>query len=83
MYVYMHLYNLTQNCLCTIVLCFYSNFQLVIERGKSERSLRRMDKTKFLVPEEITISQLLAILRYRGHCNIVLASPFSFTSLTS
>lgn len=38
---------------------------LVIERGKSERSLRRMDKTKFLVPEEITISQLLAILRKR------------------
>ena len=41
--------------------------QLVIERGKSERSLRRMDKTKFLVPEEITISQLQAILRYEGH----------------
>ena len=66
----------TQNCLCTIVLCSYSNLQLVIERGKSERSLRRMDKTKFLVPEEITISQLLAILRYGGHRNNVLGNGF-------
>ena len=45
-----------------IACIFYS--QIVIERARTERHLPLLDKTKFLVPEELTMSQLTAIIRF-------------------
>lgn len=37
--------------------------QIIIERAQNEKHLAEMDKTKFLVPEELTMSQLVNIIR--------------------
>ena len=37
--------------------------QIIVERGKSEKMLGILDKSKFLVPEELTMSQLTTIIR--------------------
>lgn len=39
--------------------------QLIVERYYKERSLPTLDKSKFLVPEDITMSQFLVIIRNR------------------
>ncbi len=38
--------------------------QIIIERARKERSLSLLDKSKFLVPEELTMSQLTTIIRW-------------------
>lgn len=38
---------------------------IVIERAKSEKNLALLDKSKFLVPEELTMGQLNTIIRRR------------------
>lgn len=38
---------------------------IIVERSKTERSLATLDKSKFLVPEELSMSQLTTIIRRR------------------
>ena len=37
--------------------------QVIVERYHKEKNLSQLDKTKFLVPEELTISQFVTIIR--------------------
>ncbi len=43
--------------------------QIIIERARKERSLSLLDKSKFLVPEELTMSQLTTIIRCVCMCS--------------
>lgn len=54
---------LYSNMLTGLKLIFL--FQLIVERYYKERNLPTLDKTKFLVPEDITMSQFLVIIRNR------------------
>ncbi len=39
-------------------------FKVIVERFVKEKTLPLMDKTKFLVPQELTMSQFITILRF-------------------
>ena len=43
--------------------------QIIIEKAQNEKNLVELDKSKFLVPEELTMSQLVNIIRYSTHYN--------------
>ncbi|XP_069680982.1 microtubule-associated proteins 1A/1B light chain 3C-like isoform X2 [Periplaneta americana] len=44
---------------------FPNKVPVIVDRFHRELSLPRLDKTKFLVPQEITLSQFVAIIRAR------------------
>lgn len=44
---------------------FPTKVPCIVEKYKKERSLRHIDKVKFLVPQDLTMSQLSTILRNR------------------
>uniref|UniRef100_A0A0N8EUL3 Microtubule-associated proteins 1A/1B light chain 3C n=2 Tax=Heterocephalus glaber TaxID=10181 RepID=A0A0N8EUL3_HETGA len=44
---------------------FPNKIPMILERNPHEQSLPLLDKTKFLVPQELTVSQLLDVIRSR------------------
>ena len=48
-----------------VELFVYCCLQVVIERFYKEQSLPELDKKKFLVPAELTMSQFNTLIRYK------------------
>ena len=49
-----------------IIQKFPDKIPVIVEKGKSDK-LQKIDKSKFLVPQDITIGQFMAIIRKRIH----------------
>lgn len=43
---------------------FPNKVPVIVERFHKERNLAQLDKTKFLVPQELTMSQFVTIIRF-------------------
>jgi len=48
---------------------FPNKVPVIVEKYAKEKSLCQMDKTKFLVPQELTMSQFVTIIRNRMSLN--------------
>ncbi|XP_067130759.1 microtubule-associated proteins 1A/1B light chain 3C-like [Centruroides vittatus] len=54
---------------CGIRMRYPTKIPVIVERYEKEVHLLPLDKTKFLAPEEITMSQFALIIRNRIHLN--------------
>lgn len=54
---------------CQNIIVYYNYMyvflilQLIVEKYQKEKSLPKLEKSKFLVPKEITVSQFVTIIR--------------------
>ena len=49
--------------ICEATKHFFSRMQIIVERYGKEKDLPVLDKTKFLVPEELSMGQFVTIIR--------------------
>ncbi|KAI2805501.1 hypothetical protein RDWZM_008754 [Blomia tropicalis] len=52
-----------------IRLRFPNKVPVVVERYSKEKNLPKLDKTKFLVPQELLMAKFVAVIRNRMHIN--------------
>ncbi|KAH9394218.1 Microtubule-associated proteins 1A/1B light chain 3C [Tyrophagus putrescentiae] len=50
-----------------IRLRFPNKIPVIVERYSKERNLPRLDKTKFLVPQDLQMAKFVAVIRNRMH----------------
>ena len=65
----------------TTIVIFLINFippQVIVERFDQELSLPHLHKSKFLVPQELSMSQLITVVRY---FLLIFLGIFSLTNL--
>ncbi|KAH9415125.1 Microtubule-associated proteins 1A/1B light chain 3C [Dermatophagoides pteronyssinus] len=48
---------------------FPNKIPIIVERSTKERYLPRLDKTKFLVPQELTMGRFMTVIRNRMNLN--------------
>ncbi|KAH7642540.1 microtubule-associated protein 1 light chain 3 gamma [Dermatophagoides farinae] len=61
---------------------FPNKIPIIVERSPKERSLPRLDKTKFLVPQELSMGKFMTIIRNRMNLNTRYSMHFMINNKT-